>query len=157
MSNTTWPTVPTSNAGFNYPRAGLNQVGEYMASGLPWVTQSVLSTTPSSFSFPYVTNEITIKNDGAEVIHFGFTENGVKLGNRFSLADPEQVTLRVRIDKIYFVAATGAPVVNIFAGLTQIDEKNFPLLTGSLAHPVTGKAAFLTGSTAFEYGYDGLG
>ena len=49
---------------FNY-RTGPNNAAEYQASGLPYVTQSVATTSPFNIQFPFVTNELTVKNNTA--------------------------------------------------------------------------------------------
>ena len=45
------------------PTAGLNNVGSYQTSGIPWASSSLgLTTSPAEVSFPSVTKFVTIKN-----------------------------------------------------------------------------------------------
>lgn len=149
--------VPTSNRGFQYPESGLNNVGEYMASGMPY--SNYLTFTAGSVQhveFPYVTNELYLKNDGAGTVFVGWTRNGVEGTNKFSLASGESVTLRIRVKDLYLSASTIC-TASVTAALTQIKKKQFPVLTGSLAS-ADGWSAYLTSSGDRPgFGYDGLG
>lgn len=125
-------------------RSGPNNVAEYQASGLPWVTASVATTTPRRIDFPYVTNQITFKATGTDV-RFGFTQNGVNGSNYFTLAASQSLTMDVRTKQLWVMANSGSADFQLFAGLTMIDAKNFPVLTGSAVHN--------SASITFEYGY----
>lgn len=129
---------------FNYPRSGPGNVGEYQTSGLPWVTSSQVTTTPVRIDFPYVTNQITFKAVGGTV-RFGFTQNGVNGGNFFTLVPSNSLTSEIRTKQLWIRADSGTANFEILAGLTQIQWRDFPVLTGSAIHN--------SASTTFELGY----
>lgn len=140
----------TSNrVSFNYPASGLNNVGEYQASGLPYVTSSAVTTTPSHIQFPYVTKFFTIVNPSGGSVRVGFTEAGVQGTNFFSVAPSGSQSLDIRCKSLFVRAEAGSATVQVVAGLTQIPAQRLPVLTGS--------AVFATGSTDLVFGYDGLG
>jgi hypothetical protein len=158
------PTVnfagtPTTVRGYQPPQAGANSAAEYMASGLPYSKEVVAgTTTPDQTDFPFVTNEIYIKNRGPGPIDFGWTSNGVKTGtNRHRLFVSESVTLRVRVKSIFFLGVSGSATADLTAALTMIKKVNFSVLTGSAANPDTGGFGFSSGSTESIWGYDGIG
>lgn len=130
---------------FNYPNSGLNNVGEYQTSGLPWVTSSNTTDAPTVIDFPFVTNQITFKATSGTV-RFGFTRNGVNGSNFFTLAPSQSHTMDIRCKQLFIRSNTvGTASYEIMAGLTGIPWKNFPVLTGS--------ATYNSGTTAFVYGY----
>src|SRR5690242_18157561 len=87
---------------FQYNRAGQQSVAEYMASGLPFATQSSqISGTPGKIEFPFVTKFFTIKNNSAVELRVGFTRNGVLGTNRFSLAPSGSYTGDIRVIDLF--------------------------------------------------------
>lgn len=135
---------------FNYPASGLNNVAEYMASGLPWVTSSVASTSPYTYNFPYVTSTIQVQNSGSMPLRLGFTQNGVNGSNFYVVPSGGSLELDVRVITLYVRAESGTTNYSIFAGLTQIPTRGFPVLTGSAA-------GFNPATTSSIYGYAGIG
>lgn len=138
---------------FQY-RTGLNNVYEYMASGLPYATQSsVTAGTPERVEFPFVTKFFTIKNGGPDTLYIGFTENGVQGTNRFSLPPSGSFTGDIRIKDLFVDAESGTNSFEIIAGLTGILRRDYYNLTGSFVG--------FSGSQATEgyrgFGYDGIG
>ncbi len=135
---------------FNYPASGLNNVGEYQASGLPWVTSSQATTTPYQIAFPFVTNEIVISNSGSAPLRVGFTQNGINGSNYFTVLAGHVATFDVRVTYIYIRSDSSTANYSMYAGLTQIPFKSMPVLTGS--------AVYNPAVTASVYGYaSGLG
>jgi hypothetical protein len=120
--------------GFEYPKAGIGNVGSYQISGIPYVT-GVLNVpantnTPLEISFPSVTQKIRIHNhDGSIALRVGFSANGVK-GTNYWIVDEENsngkglpyVDMRVKTDKIYLLSNTTSAVTGaiVFAELTGI-------------------------------------
>jgi hypothetical protein len=117
-------------------RPGLNNVGNYQVSGIPFVTGALsvpaVSSTPLEVTFPSVTQRIQIHNNfGSDhPIRVGFSANGVK-GSNYWLVEAHQangksadrVEMRVKTDKLYLLSndstvVTGA--VFILAELTGI-------------------------------------
>lgn len=138
---------------FNY-RTGTNNVGEYQASGLPYVTQSVATDSAvSQVQFPFVTNEITIKNNTDGVLKIGFTENGVNGSNCFTLPVSGAYSGRLRVTDLYLAAQAGSVTYEVVAGLTTIPRKDYYILTGS--YNIFSGAL---GDANIKFlGYDGLG
>lgn len=153
-----YPAVdPNNRSASQYAQPGLNHTPEYMASGLPYVSTSQLDTTVSTIELPYVSNQINFHASGG-TLRFGFTENGVNGSNYFLVhSNDGNYTFDLRCKTIYVRADSGTVTMSFCAGLTQIDRDRLPVLTGSLADPITGKFAYNTGSVAYEIGYDGLG
>ena len=112
------------------PRISANIVSEYQASGIPWVSESNVAAGVTKFSFPTVTRDLIVRNNGVSNIFVGFTENGVLGSNGFTLATDASFTQPIRV-KDMFVSASATTSVSIIAGLTRIPRTAFPILTGS--------------------------
>lgn len=117
---------------------GYGSVPEYQASGVPWVTGSVASSTSvvQEYRFPNVTKRITVRNHStAGGIRVGFTSNGVQ-GSNYILVDNvvgASIDLDVRVASLYILGVTAPSTYSIFAGLTAIPAKHAPVLTGSVS------------------------
>ena len=136
---------------FNY-RTGPNNVGEYQASGLPYVTQSVATAgSVSQVQFPFVTNEITVKNNTAGTLKVAFTANGLAGSNFFTLPVSGAYSGKLRITDLFVRSETGTVTCEIVAGLTTIPRQEFYILTGALN--------LFSGSEQqiLDYGLKGLG
>jgi len=102
-------------------QAGLNNVGSYQVSGIPFLTGGLTapsaSATPANavplvVQFPSVTQKIIIHNNcGSDYpLRVGFSANGVK-GSNYWLVEAHQtngksndrIELRVKADKIYLL------------------------------------------------------
>lgn len=113
---------------FQY-KAGLNHVGSYQISGIPFVTGVVapaFSNTPLRISFPSVTQKILVhllsKN---EQLRIGFSSNGVKNSNYYMVDSNAQgisfVELPVRTTDLYIISNNGSAIsASIAASLTGI-------------------------------------
>jgi len=147
---------PNPNQGhesFQYPAPGASSVLEYQASGLPYVTQSVATTTPTKVELPFVTKFFTVKNNGASELVVGYTYAGVLGSNRFTIPALSSYTGEIRVADIFFVTDTGTATYELIAGLTQIPRKNWYILTGSLVGFSGSQETY--GMRGF--GYDGIG
>ncbi|MFA6049788.1 MAG: hypothetical protein WC761_01205 [Candidatus Paceibacterota bacterium] len=135
---------------FNYPRSGPSNTAEYMASGLPWVTSSTLTATPWRVDFPYVTSHIIVGATSGSV-RLGFTQNGVNgvNGQNYFLVSGSFIDLPTRCKQIFLRSDGVSAAVTLFAGLTMINEREFPILTGS--------AIYHSASVRFELGYGYVG
>ena len=126
----------------DHPKAGPNSIPAYQMSGVPYVTASAaneVDTTPIRHDFPFVTRFFQVKNTDADhAMRVGFSANGVsapETKNYFLLAAGAQTDiLELRTKALFFRADGGSAQASfeIIAGLTTIDSKNFPILTGSL-------------------------
>lgn len=115
---------------FQY-KAGINNVGNYQVSGVPYVTGALTvptgSGTPLEISFPSVTKYFEIINQGSVDIKIGFSSNGIKGTNCYVVAHAQnnQQNMPQRFDlkctKIYLLS-TGAANSSVYvcAGLTNI-------------------------------------
>ena len=112
---------------------GLQNVGSYQVSGIPYVTSSIAapasSGTPSEVSFPDVTQRIVVSNvDTASALRVGFSSNGVKNTNYFiipaassSVVHPTQ-EFRVKVSSIFLLSHTSTPTsASVLAELSNID------------------------------------
>jgi len=119
---------------FTYvPKAGLNNVGNYQVSGIPWVTSSltapVSSSEPLEVTFPSVTKTILIKNVNGSTnkVRVGFSANGVKGTNYFLLDKDESFEADVKITKLYLLSNTASTAsISVIASLTGIDANLLP-------------------------------
>lgn len=140
---------------FNY-RTGQNNVAEYQASGLPYVTQSVATTSPFNIQFPFVTNEITVKNNTAGLLRIGFTQNGVNGTNFFTLPVSGAYSGRLRVTDLFVRSETGTVNYEVVAGLTTIPRKEFYILTGAL-NVFSGSEQQILDYGLKGLGFDGIG
>lgn len=127
-------TTPTPST-HTPAQPGYGSVSEYQASGIPWVTGSVVSS-PSvvqGYEFPYVTKRIHVRNHASPGtgLRVGFTQAGTT-GSNFVLVDGGQTfDVDVRTRCLFVLGNNGSPSYSIFAGLTAIPSKHAPVLTGS--------------------------
>lgn len=125
---------------------GLQNVGSYQVSGIPYVTSSIAapasSGTPSEVSFPDVTQRIVVSNvNTASALRVGFSSNGVKGTNYFiipaassSVVYPTQ-EFRVKVSSIFLLSNTATPTsASVLAELTNI-ETNLLLRSGPTSLP----------------------
>ena len=140
---------------FQYPSSGQNNVAEYQASGLPYVTHSqVAAGTVNQISFPFVANVFNIKNNSSGILRVGFTRNGVLGTNYFSLPVSTSFESKIRITDLFVTAEAGTLVYEVVAGLTSIVPTNFFILTGSY---VGFSGSTISPINSRYYGYDGIG
>lgn len=100
--------------------SGLNNVAEYMASGMPWLKSISLNGT-EEIEFPYVTIAITIK--ASSDVKLGFSSIGIAGDNYFTIPAGEIFKANVRVAKIFL---EGSGNVEVFAELTGIQSRFYP-------------------------------
>ena len=118
----------------NYPYGvGLQNVGSYQVSGIPYATSSIAapasSGTPSQISFPDVTQRIVVSNvNTASSLRVGFSANGTKGTNYFIIPAATTATdfssqeFRVKVSSIFLLSNTATPTsASVLAELTNID------------------------------------
>lgn len=136
-----------------YPKSGPNSTAEYQVSGLPFVTNSIAGTSDTTLiQFPFVTRFFQVKNTGTNFLHVGFTNNGAKGGQRFTLPPSGSYANEHRVKDLFFLAANATTTFEVLAGLTMVERQMFPTLTGSSAAGVAPANSDLT-----TWGYDGIG
>lgn len=130
-------------------RSGPNNVGEYQTSGLPWVTSSLVTQTPLKIDFPYVTNHISVHGGaygGTDGVRIGFSVNGVNGGNYALVKAADGWTqFDLRCKEIYVRADTGTVSMSLCVGLTLIENKAFPSLSGSAIYNPAATSSLLYG------------
>ena len=109
--------------------AGLNNVGSYQVSGIPFASASIDCRTPLKIEFPYVSRWILVKNNShidSDDLRVGFSENGVNGTNFFTLHDTtnnsqDRASIIDRLElKVTEIWLSGSRNVEVIAGLTNI-------------------------------------
>ena len=111
-----------------YYKVGLGNVGSYQASGVPYATGSLsLTTAAVEITFPYVTQEVVVYNQGPNALRVGWSHNGVNglnENNYFLVGSGSNSgRLRVKTSAVYLrsESTTGAAVASVNASLTRIE------------------------------------
>lgn len=116
------------------PLININQVNEYLTSGIPWVTSSVLTLGNTvEVKFPSVTRTIFIKNNiPSSVLAVAFTQNGLKptTANYFTVTGTETFQEDLRVSSLFLSSTLGSVTFSVVAGLTRIPAGQL-LITGS--------------------------
>lgn len=153
--------MATSSDNTNYFRGyynvspGINDVGSYQVSGVPYVTGSTSLATgfdkEQRISFPAVTKQLTIKNTSDQVaaanliVSFSSakdtgdrnTANGRHFITLYSPANTttqgkqSEITLDAKVKELFVRAEGGACTWELYASLTGIMTANMPPLSGS--------------------------
>ena len=109
----------------NVYTAGLNNVGSYQVSGIPFATGSINATEATKVEFPYVTRWVQVFNHGGSAhCRVGFSEEGVEGTNYFRIspetgneASQNSGRLEIKVTELWLSGASG---IDIVAGLTNI-------------------------------------
>lgn len=114
----------------NIYTVGLNNVGSYQVSGIPFVTGSLTAPantgTALRIQFPYVTRWISIASSNAHHIRFGFSAAGVSGSNHFIIHEDSHPTqngpYEIKCTELYIMSNDGnaRSGVYVMAGLTGI-------------------------------------
>ena len=111
--------------------AGLNHVGSYQVSGIPFATGNLTipasGSTPLKIEFPYVTQWVSVANKDSKHVRLGFSELGVKNGgsNYVLIHEDNHPTFNMynlKLTEVYLLSDTGQAVTDfsLIAGLTNI-------------------------------------
>ena len=127
----------------NNPVSHEGYVPAYQISATPFLTSSLLSLGEiKEINFGFVSRFLIIKNTGpsASVMAVGFTENGLKSAqsNYFILSGSETFSAELRTDRVFLSGSVGSTSFSMVAGLTQVPQRNFVMLTGSNGFPGVG-------------------
>lgn len=117
-------------------RPGLNNVGNYQVSGIPFVSGGLTAPANTSASlaitFPSVTQRIIVHNnnsDNSKAIKIGFSAAGVSGSNAWILEphgtngkSNDRVEIRVKTNKLFIISADNSAVTDVYvlAELTGI-------------------------------------
>lgn len=118
-------------AEFNFVKPGLNAVGQYQLSGIPYATASVVvsNAAVTEIAFPTVTKFVTVVNEhsgSSSKLRVGFSSAGVVGTNYFILDNGESYTGEFRLSSIYLAGNTAPTTASVIAGLTMIETNNLP-------------------------------
>jgi len=119
-------------AEFNFVKPGLNAVGQYQLSGIPYATASVVVSNSSvtEIEFPTVTKFVTVINTHAgpssAKLRVGFSSAGVVGTNYFILDNGESYTGEFRLSSIFIAGDSTPSTASVIAGLTMIETNNLP-------------------------------
>ena len=108
------------------PKPGLNHVGNYQVSAVPFATSSVVapinSATPLEITFPSVTKFVVIKNinSTSATLRIGFSANGIKGTNYVTIGKDETFCADIKLSSIFLLGDSSAVTASLFAGLTGI-------------------------------------
>lgn len=125
-------------------KAGIGAAGEFQSSGLPFATSSTAPAAASGalrIDFPKVSRSITITNRSADgtLLRIGFTLNGVRnSGFHYQLDGQDTVTLELRVASLWLAGDAGNVNFSLCAGLTTVDARDMPQLSGTLSDGSTG-------------------
>ena len=106
--------------------AGLNNVGSYQVSGIPYTTGSLDATSGDALkiTFPYVTRWVHIINHAATELTCSFSEAGLSGNNHFKLHRTHgsnegyySPRFEFKVTELYF---TGSADFDVIAGLTNL-------------------------------------
>ena len=124
----------------SYPyTVGINNVGSYQSSGVPWCSGST-SQNPSTqvqYDFPRITKSITVTNTTgpAILVHFNSQADGAVISGVHYVTLSGSMTsqrFEVKTDKIFISNASAvAASYSITAEITSIPSTSMYILTGS--------------------------
>ena len=111
----------------NIYTAGLNNVGSYQVSGIPYATSSFDSTSGIKISFPNVTRWVVVAYSGSSVgapdLSVGFSELGVSgtPNNYFYSLKPntQSPRLELKLSQLWLYGGENGGV-SVMAGLTNL-------------------------------------
>ena len=119
-------------AEFKFAKPGLNAVGQYQLSGIPYATASlpvpVVTDNVTELTFPTVTKFVTVINThsgSSAKLRVGFSELGVSTNDHYFVLDNgESYTGEFRVASIYLAGDTTPATASVIAGLTMIELEN---------------------------------
>jgi len=125
----------------NNPQGGIGYAAEFQSAALPFLTASVAPVVSSGLlrvDFPKVSRFINVTNMAAvgNKLRIGFTRNGMStpFNNYYVLDGTQQVMLELRVTSVYFAGTSGSIEFSMCAGLTNVDARQMPVLTGTLGN-----------------------
>lgn len=122
--------------GLDNPSSGYGNGIEFSTSAIPWVTSSTAPAagSPVRFDFSKISRYITISNrdtTATNTLSIAFTRNGATGSNKYVVKGGEVVTFEVRVKSVWIQGESSTPAFSLLAGLTTIDSRHMPELTGS--------------------------
>ena len=108
---------------FQY-KSGMGNSAAYQVSSIPYATAALAVGTSSvvDVDFPAITKFVTVRNDGANELRFGFSSNGVQGTNYISLDADGSFTGDFKLGNLYLIASGGATTATVIAGITGVQK-----------------------------------
>lgn len=127
----------------NYPIINEGYVPAYQASAVPYITSSQISAGQvHTISFNQVTRFFNVQNVGTvatDEIAVSMTQNGLTTGNYFTLGQGVSFRDELRTICLFVSCSSGTNVrYQVIAGLTNIPQSQFLLVTASNGHQGVG-------------------
>ena len=118
-------------AEFKFAKPGLNAVGQYQLSGIPYASASIPidSSTVTELEFNTITKFVTVVNEhsgSSAKLRVGFSSIGVAGTNHFILDNGESYTGDFRVSSLYLRGDSVNTTASVIAGLTMIERENLP-------------------------------
>ena len=118
-------------AEFQFAKPGLNAVGQYQQSGIPFASASILVSNSSvtEVEFPTITKFVTVINEhsgSSAKLRVGFSSAGIVGTNYFILDNGESYTGEFRVSSIFISGHSTPSTASVIAGLTMIETNNLP-------------------------------
>jgi len=132
MPNNNFQITGSDHRPGRYYGVGLNNVGSYQMSGMPFISGSIevpesASATYEVVKFPRVTKSVTVRNDNAdgEVMRLAFTAGGLKdrdsagdtsvgeYKRYIKLSGSTSISLDVRCTEVYLMGDTNTDVDSV--------------------------------------------
>jgi hypothetical protein len=122
----------------NFYNVGLQHVGAYQVSGVPYLSSSAIPATQDEsfrFQFPTVTKKIIVKSTTNQKVRmhfvpydlgvgpaFGFTQDAVTNDNFFQILPDAQGEFNLKCKEVFFSPTTNSQTgeLQLFAELTNI-------------------------------------
>ena len=116
---------------FKFAKPGLNAVGQYQLSGIPYASASIPidSSTVTELEFNTITKFVTVVNEhtgSSAKLRVGFSQAGVHGTNHFILDNGESYTGEFRVSSLYLRGDSANTTASVIAGLTMIERENLP-------------------------------
>jgi len=118
----------------NYASPSFFATSEFVGAGIPWVTSSQVTTTPTSYTFPRVTRALVVKNNttGSCDLVVGFTYNGTSGSNNFLVSPGCTERFEVKVKEVYMMSLNDTIEFSLLAELTNVLSTEMPLLSSTL-------------------------
>ena len=123
----------SSTSGSMHAGPGEKATGEYIVSGIPFVSASAFNATNTyEMKFPAMTQWIYVRNlDTSDDVKFGFTSTGIG-ANQYWTVKPETVSPKIEVrTKSIFLNGTNGNDYEVMASLTDIMTGSIPSLEAS--------------------------
>ena len=109
----------------NVYTAGLNNVGSYQVSGIPFASGTIDCSTATKIEFPYVTRWVSVVNNAATPCNVGFSQAGVtSVGgtgtNFFVLGKQSAADIPSTTERLELKVSELWNSISIVAGLTNL-------------------------------------